>query len=45
VVIFNVIGGAFQVWRDPRLGSALSALGIWRSRSRSRMCTAAGWPG
>jgi len=28
VVIFNVIGGAFQVWRDPRLGGALSALGI-----------------
>jgi signal transduction histidine kinase len=28
VVLFNVIGGAFQVWRHPGLGGALTALGI-----------------
>ena len=28
VVIFNVIGGAFEAWRDPGLAGVLTALGI-----------------
>jgi signal transduction histidine kinase len=28
VVIINVIGGAFEAWRDPGLGGALTAFGI-----------------